>query len=205
MEIVTNIYIVRHGQTDWNAEGRIQGSIERSLDDTGKKQAIEIGSYLSHLPIVSIYSSPLKRAHETAAIIASYHTCPIVLDAALREGSYGMAEGMTRQEFHQRFQKEIEMRRQLPLKERFQRKIVPDGESYSEIIVRMLSNLQKICRAHIDSHVIVVSHGFAMKALLCHISELDDHAVNVSNGGLLHLTGDGSSFSVIGHQGVEIF
>ncbi len=89
------IYLVRHGETDWNTQGKLQGREDIPLNGSGKRQAIACAAALSEAGFTAIYSSPLKRAIETAGEIALYHPCKVTPDPALTERDYGKLSGMT--------------------------------------------------------------------------------------------------------------
>ncbi len=95
-----HLYFFRHGQTDWNLEGRIQGKNDVPLNDTGRAQAHRLVRPLSRVKIQALISSDLSRARETAEIVAGQMQvqCEIKLDSRLREAGFGKVEGMTRQE-----------------------------------------------------------------------------------------------------------
>lgn len=84
------IYVIRHGQTDWNLEGRYQGSIDIELNNTGRKQALEIKEKLKDISFDKVFSSPLKRAYETASII---YSGKIIIDSRITERCNGELEG----------------------------------------------------------------------------------------------------------------
>jgi len=97
MEIV----IFRHGQTDWNLEGRLQGNTDTDLNETGLRQAIELAQRLRHFKFDTIVSSDLSRAFKTAEIVAKEQSIPIMLDQRLRELGLGDAEGKTKTELEE--------------------------------------------------------------------------------------------------------
>ena len=101
--MTTELYLVRHGETDWNRQRRIQGLTDIPLNDAGREQARETGSVLGRRPFDGIFSSPLGRALETARIIAGEVGLPEpgVIDA-LAERNYGEAEGMGFDEIERR-------------------------------------------------------------------------------------------------------
>ena len=92
-------YIIRHGQTNWNKEGRIQGKTDIELNEEGIKQAKEAKNILKDYPIDMIVSSTLKRAKKTAEIINEAKNVPIIFKEALEERCFGEFEGKTQQEF----------------------------------------------------------------------------------------------------------
>jgi len=101
---MARIILVRHGKTDWNRELRIQGgSSDTPLNEDGRQQAEKLASRLSQRSIQAIYSSPLKRAMETAQIIACHHNMEVVAEKSLREIEAGKLEGATSAELGVRF------------------------------------------------------------------------------------------------------
>jgi len=88
-----NIYVVRHGQTDWNIQGRIQGSSDIELNSTGINQAQQTAELLKNIDFDVIYSSPLKRTVDTAKIINTYHNVNIIEDIRIIERNFGNFEG----------------------------------------------------------------------------------------------------------------
>ena len=168
---MTTLLLVRHGETDWNAARRIQGSTDIPLNDTGRAQARATATGLAERmaeqyggvrPIV--VSSDLSRAHETAQIIAAElgtdvaHAYP-----QLRERSYGVAEGITVDEYRARFGE-------------FNRDNVPEAESDDALRIRAVDALRRIARdvrrshAPADVPVIAVSHGAFIAQLIRHAS-----------------------------------
>ena len=83
------LYIVRHGKTEWNAAGRVQGHADIQLNEEGRAAAKALGKELKDTPLYAIYSSPLQRAKETAVLIRGDHKCPLIVDDRLIEISFG--------------------------------------------------------------------------------------------------------------------
>src|SRR5579884_1391455 len=92
---MTDLLLVRHGETDWNAEGRLQGHTDRPLSDFGRRQAKELAERLSGERVDAIYASDLARARETAEIVGERLGLPVVIDPDLREKNWGSWEGLT--------------------------------------------------------------------------------------------------------------
>lgn len=88
------LYVVRHGQTDWNIENRLQGSVDIPLNDTGVNQAQNLAKTFKNIDVDFIFSSPLQRAYNTASIINQYKGLPIHLDSRLIERGFGDFEGL---------------------------------------------------------------------------------------------------------------
>src|SRR6185437_15592133 len=121
-EPMTTLLIARHGETDWNREGRWQGWADPPLNDTGRAQAKQLAGELRDTPFDAVYSSDLRRAFETAEILAAPHDIPVVADPGLREIDVGSWSGLTRAEIDARF----------PDGER------PGGETRDEHLARVL-------------------------------------------------------------------
>lgn len=92
---MVEIYVVRHGETDWNLQGRLQGQEDIPLNATGRRQAQLCGEALGRFRFQKIFTSPLARARETAGIICKYQSCPVVVEPGLLERDYGLFSGMT--------------------------------------------------------------------------------------------------------------
>lgn len=102
----TDILIIRHGQTDWNVQKKLQGHSDIPLNENGRKQAEMLSAILKDEHLDAIYSSDLKRAHETAIAIAETHHLPVIADRRFRERCYGACEGLRSSEIKERFPEE---------------------------------------------------------------------------------------------------
>jgi probable phosphoglycerate mutase len=166
---VTTILLARHGETDWNRDGIWQGWADPPLNEAGRAQARELAEQLQPVPFDAVYSSDLKRAHETAEIVAAPHGVPIVADPGLREIDVGSWSGLTRAEIEERF----------PDGGR------PDGETREQHAARVLAAVEQIARDHLGGRILLVTHGGTMRALHGHVSEEPAHPV--ANCGVLEL------------------
>jgi len=151
---MTTILLARHGETDWNLEQRWQGQSDTPLNDTGRAQARALAAVLAEEPIDAVYSSDLVRAHETARLIAEPRGIDVTAIRDLRERSFGSVEGMTTDEIQARYPG-IE----LPWS---------DGESREAMAERVLGALERIADTHPNAHVLVVSHGGPLRAVVTH-------------------------------------
>ena len=149
---MTTLYLVRHGETDWNRAHRIQGSTDIPLNDTGREQARVTGALLATRQWDAVVASPLSRAFETAAIIArEVGLGEPEVEPAMAERNYGAAEGMTGAEIDA---------------------LYPDGaevvgrESREAVVARAMPALIAIAERHPDQAVIVVSHGGVIRSIL---------------------------------------
>ena len=155
-------FLVRHGETDWNLEGRVQGHSGASLNDTGRLQAKRIGDRLSPVRFAAAYASDLPRVVETAAAILNSHDTSLQTVIELREKSYGTWEGKTA--------KQLEAEDPVSYARLFEDNITfapPGGESDSDLIDRARLAVERLKQAHQnDENVLVVSHGGTIRAIL---------------------------------------
>ncbi len=155
-ENVTILSLVRHGQTDWNLQHRIQGSTDIPLNETGRDQAHQSSRALAASHWDAIYTSPLLRAAETAEIIAQdLGLAAPKIDPRIVERSFGEVEGMTDTERSVNF----------PVGS-----IVPGAESREDLRKRGVAAINDIADAHPGQRVIVVAHGGVLGQILRHIS-----------------------------------
>ena len=134
---------MRHGETDWNAEQRVQGHADPSLNARGREQARALAASLAGERIAAIYSSDLARARETAEIVAEALSLDVRVDAALREFDTGNWTGLTRDEIRRRFPDDARH----------------DGETRDELVARIGAALTQISDEHPGERVLVVTHG----------------------------------------------
>ena len=158
------LWLVRHGQTDWNAEGRIQGHTPTDLNDTGRAQARQLARYFatrSKARFAALYSSDLPRAHSTAQIIAAELELPIATTPELRERSLGPYEGKTSDEV--RSLRAKSMHGSPGSGDLADWTGVPGVEPDDQVWTRTLAILDEISAAHIDAaatrDILVVTHG----------------------------------------------
>jgi broad specificity phosphatase PhoE len=161
---VTELWMIRHGQTDWNKAGRYQGQADIPLNDTGFMQAREAADRLVQveIPISEVYSSSLMRARQTAEVIASRLAVPLRIDPALCEISQGEWEGRHYSEVIGHYQQMAAEPEMDPVQWR-----APGGESVAEVSQRVYAAAKKISHHHADERVLLVMHALAMAALLC--------------------------------------
>jgi probable phosphoglycerate mutase len=167
--VTTELYLVRHGETDWNQQRRIQGLTDIPLNDTGREQARATGRLLSRRSWDGVFTSPLSRAFETASIIADELglPAPTTIDA-LVERNYGEAEGMNF----------LEVERRYP-----NRSGVPGQESREDVVARVLPALRELAVTHPDQALVVVSHGGAIRSVLTAVQPESSHGM-ITNGSI---------------------
>jgi probable phosphoglycerate mutase len=162
---VTTLILIRHGETDWNAQHRWQGHSDTPLNDAGRLQAGRLATELEHLD--AVYSSDLARARETAEIIAGSLGLEIRLDPRLRERSFGAWEGLTTEEIESSFPDE---------QRRWRTGIgagAADAESFEAFAARVSSFVEEVGRRHVDEDVLVVAHGGTIRVIHALAAGLD--------------------------------
>lgn len=160
---MTHLYLVRHGQTDWNVEGRWQGQADVPLNERGRQQAAHIARSLSEVGLVAIYSSDLIRAHETAGVLADLTGLEVQLDPRLREIHQGQWQGLLVTDIEEQYGREFRRRRNDPLNV-----APPGGETVLQVRERVVDAIQDIVQQHPHERVAVVSHGFALAVIQVH-------------------------------------
>lgn len=168
---MARITLVRHGESVWNGERRIQGNQDPALSPRGRRQADRLVAHLRvHLArsVAAVYTSPLRRAAETAERIAAAWNLPATPDPDLREMCLGGWEGMTVAEIQAAFPGAYERWLEDPVASP-----APGGEDLGELSRRTVRALERMQAAHPGSDLILVSHGGVIKALLCVILGLD--------------------------------
>ncbi len=163
--------LVRHVESIWNSERRIQGSLDPDLSPRGRRQTDLLVSHLRadiRQPVAAVYTSPLRRAAQTAGQIAEALRLPVIPDPDLRELFLGNWEGKTVAEIQASAPGHYEQWLEDP--EAFP---APGGEDLRAFERRVVGAVQRMQRAHPGTNLIVVSHGGVIKALLCFALGLD--------------------------------
>lgn len=157
----TRILAIRHGETAWNVDTRIQGHLDIPLNETGRWQAERLARTLAARdPIHAIYSSDLQRAHHTAQAIAAATGAPLSTHAGLRERGFGIFEGKTYLEIEQTWPQESEHWRT-----RVPHWAPPGGESLLQVRERITRTLHELAARHPGEQIVLVAHGGIMDQL----------------------------------------
>jgi probable phosphoglycerate mutase len=157
----TRIIAVRHGETSWNVDSRIQGQKDIELNETGRWQASRVGQALKGEKISAVYSSDLGRAHETAKPIADAVGIPVIPNEGLRERSFGIFEGKTFDEIRETWPDHAQnWRKRLP------EWAPPEGgESLLQLRQRVTQTMKDLAARHPGEQIVVVAHGGVLDAL----------------------------------------
>ncbi len=160
MPEVTQLIALRHGETAWNAEQRIQGQFDTPLNDTGRWQAEQLGHALQEAGVQVVYSSDLCRAADTAAPFARLAGLPVLLDEALRERHFGQWQGCTYDELHERWPDEAAAWRR-----RDPGFGPPGGETLADFHARSVAVYTRLCQRHPGQVLAVFAHGGLIDSL----------------------------------------
>ena len=168
------LILVRHGETLWNETQRCQGFSDITLSPRGREQAQLLALTLKQEPVQAIYSSPLKRAYETAQIIArmlqatSSRTLPVKADDQLKELNQGQLEGLTSQELLTYYPDLMREWAHRPAT-----LVLPGGESLVQLQERAWRAIERIYKAHAGQTVVVVAHKFTNLTIICKAIQLE--------------------------------
>lgn len=155
-----SIWLARHGQTEWNLEGRYQGRQNSPLTNIGQQQAERLGQFWADKNVRQIYVSPLGRARETAGIVNQALQSRVEVMDDLAEMSFGVFEGRTKAETkitHPDFyanRKEVEQKIKLPY---------PDGESYEDVLTRLLAPILSLLAKEVE--ILLIAHNSVNKVI----------------------------------------
>jgi len=157
--MATTLVLVRHGETDWNRENRFQGHADTPLNDTGRAQARALADDLGEDSFAAVYTSPLARAAETAAILAGALGLEPLPDPALKEVDVGSWSGLTHTEIEARYPEGFARWREYGHG-------WDDGETYDELGERVLTRLLDLGARHPGAAVLAVTHGGPIRSAL---------------------------------------
>jgi broad specificity phosphatase PhoE len=159
--MTSTLYLIRHGETDWNRDRRIQGQSDTPLNDLGREQARLLGQRLADVPFDLAYSSDLSRAIETAELILESRPMPVTTDVGLRERAFGEWEGGSAEEIARAYPE-----RWAAWRSGARDVSPPGGETQVELERRVTLALDDIVAVNHGRTLLVVSHGGAIQATL---------------------------------------
>ncbi len=162
---MTKLWLVRHGQTDWNLAGRWQGQSPKApgLNAAGRAQALSAREQLRDTHVSAIYSSDLLRARQTAELLAEPLGLTVKLEPRLREINLGAWEGMLADDIVAQYPAQMAERAQNPFDTR-----APNGESLREVAERVLAATNEIVKEHQDESILLVAHGVSLAVIACY-------------------------------------
>jgi broad specificity phosphatase PhoE len=165
--MMTRLCLVRHGQTDWNLEGRYQGQSDVPLNANGRAQARSLAQQLQGQPFIAVYTSSLQRAKDTADLVAAAVHLPVTPEPRLAEINQGEWEGQLINVIKARY---AELWRQRTIDPASVRP--PGGETVAEVAGRVYAALNDMAHLYPVGPVLVVSHGLALATVICKVRGL---------------------------------
>jgi broad specificity phosphatase PhoE len=159
---VTTIFLARHAETDWNRENRWQGCADLSLNERGREQARTLAEELKAVPFSAVYASDLRRAYETALIVAERRGLTVTPMRELREIDVGSWTGLSRDEVKERFRDAYTQSRARTGRG------WEGGETYAEMCRRVLEAVRWIAQQHPSGKVLVVTHSAPIRTVRAH-------------------------------------
>ncbi len=186
------IYLIRHGQTNWNVAGRIQGSTDTDLNEDGLLQAKELSRQITEesYGITKIYSSPLKRAYQTAQIIGEALDDEVIVMNNFSEMNFGKWEGLNwnqvKRDYAEEYTQWRHNRRYTSL---------PEGESYQETLVRVVEGLRQISQEQGGEagNIAVVTHSAVIRCIQCFVTDTPFHEMKkfkLENAAIVEIDSD---------------
>lgn len=180
--MTTTIYVIRHGQTESNIAGFNMGRSDEGLNEAGKEHVRRLSYRMADFPIVSIYTSPLRRAHSTAVALAEPHMLEPVAINDLTEIDMGEWQGLHVNEIKRRWPELLQQWRTDPSEV-----TIPGGESLREVARRAISALNVIEENSRGKQAVIVTHEVVVKVIVTHVLETSNskyHNFKVSNSSL---------------------
>lgn len=166
------IGFIRHGETDWNVELRMQGHVDTALNAHGLRQAQRLGArFVGVTSIAALYCSDLWRARQTAQPVADALGMPVLIESALRERDFGRCEGLTYAEISERFPDDA-----MAMKRRDADHVPPDGESRRQHQQRVVACVERLARTHAGASILAVTHGGVLDVVYRRARGLDMEA-----------------------------
>lgn len=162
---MAELWLVRHGQTDWNITGRWQGQAPHApgLNETGRAQALAIREQMHGNNFSAIYSSDLLRARQTAELIAKPLGLTVTLEPRLREMNLGAWEGVLSEEIEANYPQILVERARNPFETP-----APNGESPRDVAERVQAAIDEITNKHPNKSILIVAHGVSLAVIICH-------------------------------------
>ena len=197
----TRILAIRHGETLWNVDSRIQGHLNIGLNDTGRWQAERLGMALKDEPITAIYASDLSRAHDTALAVSRHTGVPVQAEPGLRERSFGEFEGRTFAEIETELPEQAQRWRQRDPSFK-----PAGGESLLMLEARVLSVAGRLAAQHPGEQIALFAHGGVMDILYRAATRLDLQAARtwtLGNTAINRLLWSPEGFSLVGWADVQ--
>lgn len=200
------IYIVRHGETEYNVKDIVQSQVDSPLTEQGKRQAKDRAETLKHVHFDAIFSSHLGRAVKTAEILKLQRQLAVNTTKLLREKEFGVYDGMGMAEFRKLINEQMKLREIMTEQERLKHKYHPSWENEEEAADRIITILREIAIGYIGKTVLAVSHGSIMRSLLMRLgfgSYYEFPPGSIDNTAYIKLESDGVDFFIKETKGIN--
>ncbi|MBU1084964.1 MAG: histidine phosphatase family protein [Candidatus Beckwithbacteria bacterium] len=201
------LYIVRHGETDWNVKKKMQGQLDIPLNQNGIKQAQSAAKRLAKVKFDEAFSSDLSRARRTAEIITLEHKLTIQAHRALRERSFGDFQGKTAIQYRKALKDVLDQYEALIEKEKLKFKMPYGIENWEKVMIRFIGFLRRIAVSYPQKTVLIATHGGLIRHFLIKLGFADDRQLpwgTIENLATIKLLSDGVDFFVKETYGVNI-
>lgn len=202
------MYLVRHGETEWNVKGIFQGHSDSPLTDNGVSQAKAVAEQLFDVEFTQVFTSDLGRSKRTAEIIAAERDLAVVTTKALREVHLGRFEGQPVKRFLKELREKIEKRAALSSWDEWKQfELDPEIESVEQIMSRVLRFLREVAVGYPGENVLLTTHGGVLRHLLSELGFTDNWeypAVKITNTAWIQLDSDGVDFFIRDTHGIEV-
>jgi probable phosphoglycerate mutase len=195
---MTEILLIRHGETHWNVEKRVQGHLDIALNAEGERQAAALGDALADEVIDVIYASDLQRARQTAQAIAAPHGMQVRIERDLRERCYGAFEGMLHGDINTTYPDAYAMLHARDLDARFPMG-VQQAETLRELSQRAVGIITRLANEHRHKKIVIVSHGGVLECIYRAANRLDfspPRDFDIKNASINRLLWDGASLRI---------
>lgn len=199
------LYLVRHGETEWNVKGITQGQTNSSLTENGKQQAKVVADEFKNIKFDAIFSSDLTRTQNTAEIIKLDREIIIQTSKLLRERSFGNFEGRHGDEFRESVKEKLLEREKLSEEEGWSFRIADGVETNKELFDRFILQLREIATVYPSKTVLVVSHGGPIRMFLIKLGYVKNKELtggSFKNGGYVKILSDGVDFFIKDVKGI---
>ena len=193
------LYLIRHGETEWNVKNINQGQSESSLTEKGIEQAKETAERLKDIKFDAIFSSDLNRCEKTAEIIRLDRELIIQTSKLLRERAHGRFEGQHDDVMKDALKEKLKERESVPEKEYDSFRLAPDVETTEEVMTRFLIKLREIAVAYPNQKVLVITHAGCIKNFLIkldYVKRTDLPSGSFKQGGYVVVDSDGIDFFI---------
>ena len=160
----TILILIRHGETLWNTQLRMQGSLDSDLTPKGESQIKALGEWMKEVPFDYLYSSDTARARKTAEAISKFTGHNLNLDKRLREKNLGVFEGLTSEEARERYPENFQQ-----FKTAGASYVIDQGESTQQLLERALDAIEEIRDRHPQKVAVAVTHGGVVRVLMKHV------------------------------------